>query len=199
MALPRHFQHFHLAETIGDLADTAKMIDVRVCEDDSLELGAVREFLHRGFEQIDVDGDALPRVEQKRALGSANEIGVGAWSGERAGILTEQGRDARRDARVVGHFQPNHRIGNDPPLLAHRTFLGESFTSRRVGSEKRRNLESRAEDARWVRTLTLILSLTGRGEDSAGRGEDFVILSAAKNPGSFSAPTTAPSTVERPL
>src|SRR5271163_2035163 len=31
-------------------------------------------------------------------------------------------------------------------------------------TEQRRNLESRAKDARWIRTLTLILSLAGRGE-----------------------------------
>src|SRR5271168_1240853 len=32
-------------------------------------------------------------------------------------------------------------------------------------TEQRRNFESRAKDARWIRTLTLILSLAGRGED----------------------------------
>jgi hypothetical protein len=31
-------------------------------------------------------------------------------------------------------------------------------------SEQRRNLESRAKDARCIRTLTFILSLTGRGD-----------------------------------
>src|SRR5271168_3187677 len=36
---------------------------------------------------------------------------------------------------------------------------------RNLGIRTERNLESRAKDARWVRTLTLILSLAGRGED----------------------------------
>src|SRR5271163_2984873 len=36
-----------------------------------------------------------------------------------------------------------------------------------IRTEKRRNFESRAKDARWIRTLTLILSLAGRGEDNA--------------------------------
>src|SRR5271167_4956208 len=48
----------------------------------------------------------------------------------------------------------------------------------------------------------------GRGEENAarlrssplqGEGKDFVILSVAKNPGSFSVPTTAPSTTDQPL
>jgi len=32
-----------------------------------------------------------------------------------------------------------------------------------LGTEQ--NLESRAKNARWIRTLTFILSLTGRGEE----------------------------------
>ena len=37
----------------------------------------------------------------------------------------------------------------------------------RIRTEQKRNLESRAKDVRCIRTLTLILSLAGRGEENA--------------------------------
>src|SRR5271156_6543378 len=48
--------------------------------------------------------------------------------------------------------------------------------------EQKRNLESRAL-ARWIRTLTLILSLAGRGEDNAGWLRTALL--AARERGSF--------------
>ena len=46
--------------------------------------------------------------------------------------------------------------------------IGELCKTLASEGEQKLNLESRAKDARWIRTLTLILSLAGRGEGDAG-------------------------------
>src|SRR5271170_5127391 len=119
--LPRHLQHFHLAEFFSDLLDAAQVIDVRMRQHDPFELAAARKFLERRFEQVSVNRDALPRVEQNGTLRSADDISVGAGSGKRTWILAEYRGDARRDARVIGHLETDHRIGHDS-LVAHWTF-----------------------------------------------------------------------------
>src|SRR5580692_5632949 len=121
VTLPRHLQHFHLAESFSDLLDAAQVIDVRMRQHDPFELAAPGKFLERRFEQVSVNRDALPRVEQNGTLRSADDISVGAGSGKRTRILAEHRRHARRDARVIGHLETDHRIGYDS-LVAHWTF-----------------------------------------------------------------------------
>src|ERR1700734_1449381 len=105
VTLPRHLKHFHLAESFSDLLDAAQVIDVRMRQHDPFELAAAGKFLQRRFEQVSVNRDALPGVEQNGTLRGADDISVGAGSCEGTRILTEYRRDARRDARVIGHLE----------------------------------------------------------------------------------------------
>src|ERR1700722_3509458 len=90
---------------------------------------------------------------------------------------------SRRFTRVVGVDTRSDR--NRPGAVRWRNFRkaargGDARAWRRRSpwkidscrisaaiSEQRRNLESRAKNARYTRTLTFILSLTGRGERSS--------------------------------
>src|SRR5271168_1273964 len=100
--------------------------------------------------------------------------GWGCWHRERSGIL----RCAQNDTKS-GH-------------AGALSCAGRRGLSRRARwGERRRNLESRAF-ARWVRTLTLILSLSGRGEDGRGflLGRSVVgggVVGIEKDPGFFAA------------
>src|SRR5260370_18696091 len=68
VAFPWHLGYRHLAKSLGDLAHAAKVIDVRVGKNDLFQLARARELLESSFEQVWIDGDALPRVEQNRTL-----------------------------------------------------------------------------------------------------------------------------------
>jgi len=54
-------------------------------------------------------------------------------------------------------------------VRALSALAGRALDNLDLGSWKRQNLESRAKSARWIRTLTLILSLIGRGEETPDR------------------------------
>src|SRR5208282_2172281 len=101
--------------------------------------------------------------------------GWGCWHRERSGIL----RCAQNDTKS-GH-------------AGALSCAGRRGLSRRARwGERRRNLESRASDARWIRTLTLILSLSGRGEDGRGflLGRSVVgggVVGIEEDPGFFAA------------
>src|SRR5271168_610337 len=95
-------------------------------------------------------------------------------------------RDSGAESLIARRIECSLRTPHLHPLLGRR-----ALHNPRVGTEQRRNPESRAKDARCIRTLTLILSLTGRGEDNgrgyarlfAGRGEDDAALLAERGDG----------------
>ena len=83
---------------------TANVILMDMGQHDLLQFASPFGFREPLFQQRIIDVKADARIEQDWSFAGADEIGVGAWTGKRAGVFPQHGGDAFTPDVEVGHL-----------------------------------------------------------------------------------------------
>ncbi len=105
------------------LGDAADMVGVRMSADHALEFASGTDLVECMRQQLFVNRHARAGVEQHGPASDADDIGVGARAGERAGVMPQHGRYAIGVPCKVGQLKPDHRIGDDALRIRHQASL----------------------------------------------------------------------------
>src|SRR6516165_7291286 len=99
---PGLLHNLHTAEHAGHILDPADMVLVRMGEDDALQFIGVGEFAQATWEIFSPFWNPDTGVQQKRATSCPDNIGIGAGTGERTGIMPKYSRNPWRQPGVIG-------------------------------------------------------------------------------------------------